>query len=74
MKGETDVKARLCFLGAMLALGKQVDRKFIQERFPVSLATAKRDLVVLENALPLRRDRGVLTWERTHDRMEEWRR
>lgn len=41
-------------LARALCEGKVVTRRYIEERFNVSRATAKRDLVRLERCLPVR--------------------
>lgn len=48
-----DPMVRMLKLAMRLARGGDVTHKFITDTFDVSLATAKRDLVVIERALPL---------------------
>lgn len=49
-----DVRARMLQLAALLYAGEPLTARFIHERFGVSWATAKRDLVVIEQNLPVR--------------------
>jgi predicted DNA-binding transcriptional regulator YafY len=50
----TDLSTRMLKLAQMLFAGVEVDTKLIQELFHVSWATAKRDMVKLEQGLPVR--------------------
>ncbi len=49
----SDVRRRMLALAAALFAGEQLSTEVIRARFQVSKATAKRDLVVIEQCLPV---------------------
>jgi hypothetical protein len=49
----TDVRVRFLKLAERLFTGGDISIAYVRDHFPVSLATAKRDLIVLEATLPL---------------------
>lgn len=53
--GSTDSSTRLLKLAERLFTGGEVSHAFVVQRYGVSFATAKRDLVKLEQALPVER-------------------
>lgn len=50
----TDLSTRMLKLSELLRHGTEVDAKLISDLFRVSLSTAKRDMVKLEQGLPVR--------------------
>lgn len=50
----TDTRSRLLKIAAMLYAGHEITSRFIADNFGVSNATARRDVTVLEQALPVR--------------------
>lgn len=50
----TDLSTRMLKLAQMLFAGVEVDTQLIQDLFHVSWSTAKRDMVALEQCLPVR--------------------
>lgn len=53
-KSDFDVRSRSVRLGVMLARGDRMTSALIRATFKVSRATAKRDMTMIEAALPVR--------------------
>jgi predicted DNA-binding transcriptional regulator YafY len=56
-----DSKIRLIRLTQRLLQGRPVDTRYIRDNYPVSHATAKRDMLALEMTLACKRDRNVIS-------------
>lgn len=61
-----DSRTRMLKLAELLFAGKQITSRFVADTFGVSVATAKRDITLIERTLPVRCLRSDRNGELVH--------